>query len=189
MLEKGIHEIGKIKIKDKLVVSDPCYSLNDWTIILNDMLEGNYKCFFERGDSYRIFESWIVHENYNTKKDEIEEIKDYIGVDSAQAGFFNYDYFKENSELSKKDKDKYNEEYYYKICDLTYQYFEEIKDKYFSCGITEKNEAFVSSSGYGDGSYDCFIKRNKDGKIIAVKIVFIEYDDEDEEFEEDEKQK
>ena len=75
MLEKGINEVGKIKIKDKLVVSDPCYSLDDWTIILNDMLEGNYRCFFERGEGYRIFESWIVHENYCISKDKIEELK------------------------------------------------------------------------------------------------------------------
>lgn len=177
MLEKGIYEVGKIKIKDKLVVSDPCYNLDDWTIILNNMLEGDYRCFFERTEDYRIAESWIVHENYNIDKEKIEEIKDYIGVDSAQAGFFDYDYFKENSELREKNKDKYDEEYQNKIYDLTYRYFEEIKDKYFSGGITSKNEAFVSSSGYGDGNYNCFIKRNKEDKIIAVKIVFIDYDE------------
>ena len=186
MLEKGINEVGKIKIKDKLVVSDPCYSLDDWTIILNDMLEGNYRCFFERGEGYRIFESWIVHENYCISKDKIEELKYEIGVDSGQAGYFEYDYFEKNSKLEEIDKDKYNKEYYDKICDLTYSYFEEIKNKYFSGGITQENEAFVTSSGYGDGCYECFVKRNKENKIIAVKIVFIEYDDEDEEFEEDE---
>lgn len=35
-------------------------------------------------------------------------------------------------------------------------------------------------SGYGDGGYNCFVKRNSDGKVVAAKIVFIEDEPEDE---------
>lgn len=35
-------------------------------------------------------------------------------------------------------------------------------------------------SGYGDGGYNCFVKRNPDGKVIAAKIVFIDDEPEDE---------
>ena len=31
----------------------------------------------------------------------------------------------------------------------------------------------VASSGYGDGSYNCYVARNADGKIIAARLVFI----------------
>lgn len=187
MLEEGIHEVGKIKTKNKLVVSDPCYTLNTWClIVLNNMLEGNYRCFFERNEDSGISESWIVHENYKVNKETIDDFVDYIGVDSGQAGYFDYEYFEKYSDLKSTNPDKYNEEYYLKICNLTYSYFEEIERNSVSGGITSNNEAFVTSSGYGDGCYECFVKRNKENKIIAVKIVFIEYDDEDEEFEEDE---
>lgn len=38
---------------------------------------------------------------------------------------------------------------------------------------TLDDRCVVSSSGYGDGSYDCFVARNTEGKIIAAKLVFI----------------
>lgn len=31
----------------------------------------------------------------------------------------------------------------------------------------------VTHSGYGDGSYDCYVRRNDDGKITAIKIKYI----------------
>jgi hypothetical protein len=30
------------------------------------------------------------------------------------------------------------------------------------------------STGYGDGEYPVFIKRNKDGRIAAIKVIFID---------------
>ena len=39
----------------------------------------------------------------------------------------------------------------------------------------------VSSSGYGDGSYPCYTCINEEGKIIGIKIIFIGYEEEEEE--------
>lgn len=36
---------------------------------------------------------------------------------------------------------------------------------------------FATSSGYGDGSYPVFVKRNKEGRIAAIKIIFTEQED------------
>lgn len=43
-------------------------------------------------------------------------------------------------------------------------------------------KCLVSSAGYGDGTYDCYVAENDDGKIIAIEVVFIgdEVEDEDE---------
>lgn len=50
-------------------------------------------------------------------------------------------------------------------------------------GNTIDGLGFVSSSGYGDGGYNCWTAKNEDGKIIAIRVEFItEYDD----YEEDE---
>ena len=53
-------------------------------------------------------------------------------------------------------------------------------------GNTVFERGLVSSSGYGDGGYDCFVQEDEDGKVVAIKIVFIGEDDfEEEEDEED----
>ncbi|MCC3352086.1 DUF4241 domain-containing protein [Ruminococcus albus] len=39
------------------------------------------------------------------------------------------------------------------------------------------DKAFISSSGYGDGSYECFVARNPEGKIVAIKILFISFEE------------
>lgn len=41
-------------------------------------------------------------------------------------------------------------------------------------GIVD-NKGYVSSSGYGDGEYPLFVFRNDEGKIIAMKIEFINF--------------
>lgn len=35
------------------------------------------------------------------------------------------------------------------------------------------DKGFVSQSGYGDGGYKCYVKRNSDGQIIAIMIEYI----------------
>ena len=40
----------------------------------------------------------------------------------------------------------------------------------------------MSSSGYGDGGYNCYLLRDKNNEVVGFQIVFIEDDyDEDEE--------
>ena len=53
---------------------------------------------------------------------------------------------------------------------------------YRNTGNTIDNLGFVSSSGFGDGSYTCWTARNEDGCIIAIRIEYIteDYDEEDE---------
>jgi hypothetical protein len=38
----------------------------------------------------------------------------------------------------------------------------------------------VASSGYGDGSYDCYVGRSSEGKIVRVEIEFIPEEGDDE---------
>ncbi len=43
--------------------------------------------------------------------------------------------------------------------------------------VTQAGNVFgkgvVTRSGYGDGSYDCLVRRSEDGKIIGIKIIYI----------------
>ena len=49
----------------------------------------------------------------------------------------------------------------------------------------------MSSSGYGDGGYDCYIAREQNGYIVAIRIEYIpeeeeEWEDEEYDVEDDE---
>ena len=41
----------------------------------------------------------------------------------------------------------------------------------------------VSSSGYGDGGYPCYISRNSEGQIVSISVEFISPDEEEEDCE------
>ena len=91
-----------------------------------------------------------------------------VGVDSGQAGFFDYALFDQvcGSEPVK-------EKFYDEVCDLTLE--------------TDGNWGVhpvgcVSSTGYGDGSYTCLVRRDEEGRAIEAIIVYMpEYEDEEDE--------
>ena len=165
--EKNMMYKGQIQIEDKLVVSDPYYNINTWCIaVLEKVLPGKYNCYMDYIGN-RVRKILIIHEGYNVdeKTINVEEPVD-IGVDSAQAGFYNYNYFKKYSELREINESEWEKEYREPIRKSTFH------EKKFD-GTVINGMAFVSSSGYGDGSYECYTKKNEDGKIIAAKVIFI----------------
>lgn len=48
-----------------------------------------------------------------------------------------------------------------------------------SLDSTIDEKGYVSSAGYGDGGYECYVSKNEEGKIVAIKVIYIE-DEEDE---------
>lgn len=81
----------------------------------------------------------------------------HVGVDSGQAGFFDLEMFQTVcKEEAVKDK------FYDEICDLT------LADAQWGVHPT----GVVSSSGYGDGSYDCLVRR-VDGQVVEAMLVFL----------------
>lgn len=105
--------------------------------------------------------------------DEYELLAIDVGVDSGQAGFFDLAHYTEalSDETTKRsDRGPKFESFYDSVGDLT-------------CGDDSFGTiAFgaVASSGYGDGSYSAYAKRNDDGELIGAIIVFIgECEDED----------
>lgn len=55
-------------------------------------------------------------------------------------------------------------------------------------GNTYKDSGFVSSSGFGDGSYNLYVGRNDEGKIVVMELEFIRRDYEMEESLEEERE-
>ena len=96
-------------------------------------------------------------------------------MDSGQASFFDFDSYPENP---------HNDvEFYDMVCEWTLATEgNELVDGKPGFGSFGGNEHGVaSSSGFGDGGYDCYVDRDREGMVVAAEISFIVQEDEDEE--------
>lgn len=115
----------------------------------------------------------IRHENAQSHFDHEAELDSTwvdsdipVGVDSGQAGFFDYALFDQVCG-SEPVKDKFYDEVCALTCDTEGQW-----------GVHPVG--CVSSTGWGDGSYDCFVRRDEEGRAIEAIIVYLaEYEEED----------
>ena len=201
-----------IKLGSKVMVSDPCYGLGTWCQgVLENILPGNYSCYVEYSDEgdwgERVSAIEVIHENYDMPVEFEFEPEDFeVGVDSGQAGIFDYDYYVKYHTDS-KESDHVDDEWYDRVGALTcvkiknpnYEEFDWNADncfeRYQKYSGSEKcwryiqkltanpidGLGYVSSSGYGDGGYTCYTARNDDKQVFAIRVEFIsDYDEEDE---------
>ena len=173
-----------IILSDKVYVSDPCYTPGTWCqAVIENVLPGNYEAIVDKTDNTmgwgnRCSHLFVIHESVSHKKLNWIEHPATIGVDSGQAGIFDFDSYRNDShpipkvesddkfpdEWAKKEGDKW----YVNMCDRTLG--EESWGTY--------DRGVVTSSGFGDGSYPLYVTRNTDGQIVGFHIDFlIEEDD------------
>jgi hypothetical protein len=150
----------------KVHLTDPCYKTTTWCGAYNiPAKNGKWYAIPEDGESLGCIISafTVYHEDH--KLDEVTELLDYdLGVDSGQFGIFDTSIYDENTSYDAPG-------FYRNCCDITL--------RYPSCGIIG-DSGFVSSSGYGDGSYPGYGAFDKDNNLVkfCVRFVFSE-DDED----------
>lgn len=162
--------VGKIEIKDELIIGDPCYDLDFLELgRIKDIVPGVYNCSIEYSKEKRVSMIEIKHEDILEKDSDLYTVENefWITVDSGQVGFFDFTFYKN---YSNNLNNKEGEIIYNEICSKTLS-----KEEY---GINSKH--FVSSSGYGDGEYDVCVTRNSDRKVIGILIKFIEKAGDDE---------
>lgn len=108
-------------------------------------------------DLYAFFENHYFEENkkqkVNWKPFKLQTFG--IGVDSGQLGIFDLEKF-----LQAKKTEKKSEKFYKKCFDPT------------QGGCLQ--EGVVSSSGWGDGMYNAYYLKAKEGDIIAIWVPFID---------------
>lgn len=160
-------------VSGRITISDPCYTPGTWCAAkLGRIKPGIYNCYAhmeERGLlGKRVAEISIVHKNTELLHNPVWfEVDAEIGVDSGQCGIFESDYYEDvhGSQL--------DEIWYKKICNLTSPF-----------GVID-DKGFVSSTGYGDGSYIAYYHETleddgyKENLIDAIKVVFIPEDEPD----------
>ena len=174
----------------KIVCSDPCYKTDVWCMGIVDNVEnGSWIAIADKKDmgdwGERITSLFIGNKQHLERN---PKLVDYVfedeplnfagGVDSGQFGFFDFASYRNDE--SAKDLEKY---------DFGTEYDIEDGDKWYrACSnltLGDENwgtlpNGVVSSSGFGDGSYDVYGYKDAYDKYVAFAVVFI-YDEEDEE--------
>lgn len=170
--------VGRFNIDNDVVVSDPCYDFESVGGVLGDVKHGEWIAGVNHSDDtswgIRISELIVHHSQSPEPKEQdywtLEDSYD-IDVDSGQAGFYDVDYYRNNDSaqpstfLDEKRQEEEGERWYSACCELTC-------DTDLGAGVM--TGGVVSSSGYGDGSYNLFTMRDSDNQIVAMKIVFID---------------
>lgn len=156
----------------KMDITDPCYNRGVWCAVWElDVLPGTYSVYGYVDDmgewGNRVVCITAQHEGVIGDLDphDIDEVISYnIGVDAGLCGFFcgKPDY---------KGDGMWND-FLNSTCMPDGKWDSEHK-------IWASPEGVFSESGFGDGIYTLYAHRNKDGVIDALKVQFIEDEDED----------
>lgn len=196
------YKLGEIKLKDSVYVSDPCYSIGTWCQALVENLKpGKYIGYMKKADfgpggfgGIRATDIWITHVDYpHLYPVKILDSSIDIGVDSGQAGIYDKEYYE------KYHIPELNEHWYDRQFSLIYYYdvdgndfiepylktdWKTGKDEWIysgqerRIGATIDKKGVVSLSGFGDGSYMLYARKNKEGQIIGLRINFIDIHEE-----------
>jgi hypothetical protein len=157
-----------ITLSNEVMVSDPCYKVPTWCQHkLTDVLPGEYQStvvkfndpIWGNRNSFII----VVHKDFNTEdKLNWRKLPFDIGVDSAQAGIFSMETYRNDSVFvsgSRKEND--GEEWYEHMSDMTLD----------GEGWGTYSNGIVSRSGIGDGGYELRVAKHK-GKVVGILLDF-----------------
>ena len=174
----------------KLVCSDPCYSIPTWCQgIVENVKNGVWGAEINLSDEgdwgKRVASLYIVNEDANakmtgieTKIFEEEPLSFDAGVDSGQFGFFDFAHYRNDESAKDLKKFEFGDNYDTQSGDTWYRACSDLTLGDEQWGVLPNG--VVSSSGFGDGSYDVFGYKDAYGEYVAFAVVFI-YDDEGDE--------
>ncbi|MCL2797633.1 MAG: hypothetical protein FWD58_06230 [Firmicutes bacterium] len=156
-------EFGEFENKSGTMdITDPCYNKNVWcrkTLGLDPtsaVLPGTYKCFYHKSRlnnwGERMWSCRVVHKDYLDIVRTNPRRAGSVGVDAGLCGFFD-------------NKPDYDAKAWSELCD-------ELQGKAEPVSFILPYGCFTTS-GIGDGSYDYFIWRNKQGLIVAAELRFL----------------
>lgn len=188
-METKSYEVGKFTIEvngQQAVISDPCYELGAWCQAVIPARRGEWTAYAVEGNEgewdWRVRELIVVHESTTPFEAgallEWTRINADIGVDSGQCGIFGIRHFRNDAEAPTLDQLDLPDHMDYIECIYA-------DDPWYAwvCSVTHPagvvTGGVASTSGYGDGGYDAFAVFDRARLAVAIKIVFIE-DEEDE---------
>lgn len=164
----GKYEIGDFNVESgKLVVSDPCYTPGTWCAgVLSNVKNGLWHAAIRLNDEGswgdRVAELYVSLDKTNNDAWHLAPFT--VGVDAGQVCIVDDKHFA-GGEGEYHDRDSF----YGDACHMS---MEGSADE-LGAGILKSGHGVNSSSGYGDGSYECFYGTNDKGEITSVRVVFI----------------
>lgn len=165
------YRFGTINLGSEVYVSDPCYSLDVWCMhLIDNVLSGEYKTYTktkeiaygEKSVDERASELIVCHKDYKMSPLKVtDEVLCSVGVDSGTCGIYDKEYYE------KYHFDGTNDDEWYKknVCNGFWNRKGEASNL--------DNKGIISCSGYGDGHYTVYVKRNKEGLIYQITIKYI----------------
>jgi hypothetical protein len=174
-------------ISGVLVCSDPCYIHPDlggvWCQgVVDNVKNGTWLADVDQKDmddwGVRVASLFIVNKQALEKDPNIsfevvgqEPMNFAGGVDSGQFGFFDKDFYR-NDELAKDlDKEDFGANYDRESGDTWYRACSKLTLVKESWGVLPNG--VVSSSGFGDGSYDVYGAKDGSGEYVYFSVIFI----------------
>ena len=164
-------EVGNFTVEDgKLIVTDPAYQPDeeDLQIILSNVKNGKWTAFISYTPE-EVVESLFIFYGKKKPSGKWHVCEKLIGVDSAQAGIFDYKIFGRDDAIQYEVKNVHDIEI--DADGLKY---------YVACADMVASDAqggvvpggAVSMSGYGDGMYEVKVKYNISREVVGVMIDF-----------------
>lgn len=166
-------ELGSFEVvSGKLVISDPCYDRGIWCAgTLENVRNGewNAKADYVEVEDWgrRVAKLTAWHQDCPsdaslTRRGTLFE----VGVDSGQAGIFDDRYYQDGTILplpKTYTAEDVRAVWYSHCCEIT---LARLQAGVLPYGV-------VSSSGFGDGGYDCVQYLTDSGEVVKVEIEFI----------------
>ena len=163
--------VGNFTVENgKLIVTDPAYHPDeeDLQIILSNVKNGKWTAFISYTPE-EVVESLFVFYGKKKPSGKWHVCEKLIGVDSAQAGIFDYKIFGRDDAIQYEVKNVHDIEI--DADGLKY---------YVACADMVASDAqggvvpggAVSMSGYGDGMYELKVKYNISREVVGVMIDF-----------------
>lgn len=171
--------MNTVELSDALIVADPCYVPEDLRPGLTADLQvrsGRWEAEVERHTDGRVKSMTLSHIDSRELPHELVAV---LGVDSGQMMMLSGDALDEWQDeefaLITANGGAQVEDNLEHLGRLTYNgaCLATLSD---DAGILSR-KAFVSQTGYGDGSYPCFVGRDRDGVITTVRVEFISEQD------------
>jgi len=184
----------------KMVCSDPCYSIPTWCQgVIDNVKNGLWEADVHKSDEGSwgdrishlfVYNLSAVIDNPNIKK-EIQSFGGHtlpyeFGVDSGQFGFFDLDNYRNDESAKDLKKHDFGENYDREVGDKWYRACADLTLSTESWGVLPNGA--VSSSGFGDGSYEVKGIKDELGYYVAFCVEYIAPDEDDDDNFDDEEE-
>lgn len=174
-MEDNRMDLGSFEVTSgRIIVSDPCYAKDIWCCNeLKNAQNGTWSAYavYDNSSIYAIIQKLVIEcDDAGHIQEGMEMAPFTVGVDSGQAGFFDAVHYRDERVIDPDcNSSAYAELWYKHCCEITLARF--------PAGVLPFG--VVSSSGYGDGEYNCYLQKSDQGKVIRVSIDFVDTDMED----------